>query len=353
MRNIRKIPLLLLSYLWFNTAMTQVQPATPDTIQDAARLIRAGQLVAFPTETVYGLGANALDGKAVAGIFAAKGRPQFNPLISHGASLEMLLPYAEFDERALALAEKFWPGPLSLILPLKAQIGISELVTAGLGTIALRVPAHPVALALIEAAGVPIAAPSANASGKLSPTAPHHVLESLGDAVKLILASGTTKYGLESTVLDLSGSEPVIVRPGAVTAEEISDVLGVAVGYDLDSKEQPKSPGQLLRHYAPRLPMRLRAVDVEPDEALLAFGSTRFMGVRGGGAVKDLHQDQVYNLSAQGDLLEAAANLFAGLRALDQSGCKAIAVMDIPQQGIGIAINDRLKRAAEAPRDEN
>ena len=328
--------------------MTQVQPATPAAIAAAARLLQDGQLVAFPTETVYGLGANALDGRAVAGIFAAKGRPSFNPLISHGASLEMLLPYGQFDERALSLADKFWPGPLTMILPQVPGSGISELVTAGLSTIALRVPAHPIALELIKAAGLPIAAPSANKSGSLSPTAPHHVLSSLGDAVPVILAAGATKFGLESTVVDLSGPDVVIVRPGAVTAEDIADVLGCAVTYDLEATETPKSPGQLLRHYAPGIPVRLKAVDVEPGEALLAFGSTKFMGIRGGGFAKDLPQDAFYNLSEQGDLLEAAANLFAGLRALDRAGHTRIAVMDIPDREIGIAINDRLKRAAES-----
>ncbi len=331
-----------------DTRMVKVAPATPQSIEEAARLLREGSLVAFPTETVYGLGANALDGRAVASIFSTKGRPQFNPLISHGSSLEMLLPYARFDERALALAEKFWPGPLTFILPRSADRAISELATAGLDTVALRVPAHDVARELIEAAGVPVAAPSANASGELSPTAPHHVLESLGDKVSLVLAGGATKFGLESTVVDLSGDDVVIVRPGAVTAEDIADVLGVPVTYDLGSKDKPKSPGQLLRHYAPRIPVRLNAVDVEPGEALLAFGSVKFMGVRGGGFAKDMPRERFYNLSEQGDLLEAAAHLFAGMRALDLPGHARIAVMNIPETGIGVAINDRLRRAAEA-----
>lgn len=328
--------------------MTTVQIATPDAIAAAARLIRDGELVAFPTETVYGLGANALDGRAVAKIFAAKGRPSFNPLISHGDSLEMLRAYAQFDDRALQLADKFWPGPLTMILPQLAGSGISDLVTAGLATIALRVPAHPVALELIKAAGVPVAAPSANKSGTLSPTAPHHVLDSLGSNIGVILAAGVTKFGLESTVVDLSGPDVAIVRPGAITAEDIADVLGSPVTYDLEATETPKSPGQLLRHYAPGIPVRLRAVDVAPGEALLAFGSTKFMGIRGGGFAKDLPRESLYNLSEQGDLLEAAANLFAGLRALDQTGHTGIAVMDIPDRGIGIAINDRLKRAADS-----
>lgn len=333
-----------------DTAMVKISPVTPAALDEAARLLQDGQLVAFPTETVYGLGANALDGVAVAKIFLAKGRPQFNPLISHGASVEMLMPYAKFDERALALADKFWPGPLSMILPKAENCAISDLVTAGLHTIALRVPEHEVALKLIEKAGVPIAAPSANASGELSPTAPHHVIDSLGDNVALVLAGGVTKYGLESTVVDLSGDDVVIVRPGAITAEDISDLLGVPVTYDLEAKDKPKSPGQLLRHYAPKIPVRLNAVDVEPGEALLAFGSVKFMGVRGGGFAKNMPRESYYNLSEPGDLLEAAANLFAGMRALDIAGHSRIAVMNIPDTGIGIAINDRLKRAADASR---
>lgn len=319
------------------------------TISQASEMIKSGRLVAFPSETVYGLGADATNGQAVAKIFAAKGRPSFNPLISHGNNVAMLEKYAKFDERAYALADKFWPGPLTLILPAIENSGISGLVTAGLDTIAVRVPAHPVALQLIEKAGVPIAGPSANKSGQLSPTAPHHVSDSLGDTVDLILAGGATKFGLESTVLDLTSENPVILRPGAVTAEEIEAVLETQVAYEFDVKTHaPKSPGQLLRHYAPSIPIRLKAIDVEPGEALLAFGSVKFMGVRGGGFAKDMSKDSYKNLSERGDLLEAAANLFAYLKALDLPQHSRIAVMDIPETEIGIAINDRLKRAAEA-----
>jgi L-threonylcarbamoyladenylate synthase len=327
---------------------SQILTISPENMDKAATLLRAGGLVAFPTETVYGLGANAYDGVAVAKIFAAKGRPSFNPLISHGASLEMLRGEAIFDDRALSLADKFWPGPLTMILPKSPHCKISDLVTAGLSTVALRVPAHKVALDLIAATGIPIAAPSANASGQLSPTAPHHVLSSLGDQVPIILAGGTTEYGLESTVVDLTGPEVVIVRAGAITAEDIADVLECPVTYELEATEKPKSPGQLLRHYAPHKSLRLRAVDVEKDEALLAFGPTKFMGVRGGGRVSDLPHDHVKNLSEKGDLLEAAANLFAYMRELDKQDVRGIAVMDIPNIGIGIAINDRLKRGAAA-----
>ncbi len=324
----------------------QILAISPENIDKAATHLRSGGLVAFPTETVYGLGANAYDGVAVARIFAAKGRPGFNPLISHGASLEMLRGEAIFDSRALSLADKFWPGPLTMILPRAAGCRISDLASAGLSTVALRVPAHKVARALIESAGVPIAAPSANASGQLSPTAPHHVIESLGQNVDIILAGGATEYGLESTVVDVSGPDTVIVRAGAITAEDIQDVLECPVRYELDATDKPRSPGQLLRHYAPQKPLRLRAVDIEAGEALLAFGSTKFMGIKGGGKASDLPDDRIRNLSEQGDMLEAAANLFAHLRALDKSDARAIAVMDIPATGIGIAINDRLKRAA-------
>lgn len=318
-------------------------------ITEASETILSGGLVAFPSETVYGLGANACDGQAVAKIFKAKGRPSFNPLIAHGASVEMLEQCAVFNEFAYALADKFWPGPLTFILPAVTNSGISELVTAGLETIAVRVPAHPVALALIKQSGVPIAGPSANKSGQLSPTTPHHVSESLGDGVDIILAGGATKFGLESTVLDLSGGKPVILRPGAITAEDIEAVIGMKIDYEFDVKtSSPKSPGQLLRHYAPSIPVRLNAVDVEPGEALLAFGSVKFMGVKGGGFAKDINQDSFKNLSEAGDLLEAAANLFSYLKMLDLPRHSRIAVMAIPETGIGIAINDRLKRAAEA-----
>lgn len=327
--------------------MSRIAAPTPEILDEAARMIRDGALVAFPTETVYGLGADATNGEAVAKIFMAKGRPSFNPLISHGASLDMLLNEAKFDDRALSLADKFWPGPLTMILPRAENALVSDLACAGLKTIALRVPNHPVALALIEKAGVPVAAPSANASGTLSPTSPHHVAESLGDAVPLILAGGATQFGLESTVVDLTGPDTVIVRAGAITAEEVSECLNRPVSYELSATDKPRSPGQLLKHYAPNIPLRLKAVDVEQGEALLAFGSLKFMGVKGGGKASDLPHTQIRNLSERGDLLEAAANLFAYLRALDRPEHKRIAVMDIPDTGIGIAINDRLKRAAE------
>lgn len=326
--------------------MVLISPATDESLDRAAHILRAGGLVAFPTETVYGLGANACDGLAVAKIFAAKQRPSFNPLIIHGDDVAMLSKYAVFDERALMLAAHFWPGPLSMILPLKHDSGISDLVTAGLDTIAVRVPAEKIARDLIARVGLPIAAPSANPSGQLSPTAAHHVAQGLGEAVDIILAGGMAKVGLESTVVDLTTNHPVILRPGAITAQEIEVVLGCTVTYDHQNTTAPKSPGQLLRHYAPQKKLRLRAVDIESDECLLAFGALRFMAQRDGGAAKDFAPDRIKNLSETGDLYEAASHLFSYLRELDATTYHRIAVMDIPNHGIGIAINDRLMRAA-------
>jgi len=333
--------------------MTRIVTAQDDTIAEAAALLRAGGLVAMPTETVYGLAANALDGVAVARIFEAKGRPSFNPLIVHVSDFEAAAKLVEMGPDARAVASIFWPGPLTMILPRRADCGIAELCSAGLPTLAVRVPAHPVAQALLRAAQIPLAAPSANRSGSLSPTTPMHVAESLGDKVDMILAAGACDVGLESTVLDLSGEMPVILRAGAITAEELSMVLDCDVTYDTQEKtadDKPKSPGQLLRHYAPSVPVRLNAVDVVPGEALLAFGSTKFMGIRGGGAAKDLHENLLRNLSEEADLVTAAANLFRMLHDLDKSGAKQIAVMNIPDQGLGIAINERLRKAEAGTR---
>lgn len=327
--------------------MPRILQACAESIAQAAEILRGGGLVAFPTETVYGLGADARNARAVARIFSAKGRPGFNPLIVHVPDMDAASAYVSFTPRARAAASAFWPGPLTLILPRRAACAISDLASAGLPTVAIRVPAHPVALALLKDSGVPIAAPSANRSGSLSPTTPIHVAESLGDSVDLILAAGPCAVGLESTVLDLSGDVPVIARPGAITAADLGPVLGCAVSYDSGDPDRPVSPGQLLRHYAPSIPLRLNAVDVAPGEALLAFGSIRFMGLRGGaGAAADLPDSLRQNLSESGDLSEAAANLFAMLRALDRPENRGIAVMAVPQTGLGIAINDRLRRAA-------
>ncbi|NCC21086.1 MAG: threonylcarbamoyl-AMP synthase [Alphaproteobacteria bacterium] len=312
----------------------------------AGESLRRGELVAFPTETVYGLGGNALDGQAVAKIFAAKGRPSFNPLIVHYAGQEAVANDVELTDFARALAGHFWPGPLTFVLPRKKDCRISELASAGLPTLAVRVPAHPVAAALLRTARVPVAAPSANRSGTISPTTPAHVADSLGEHVSMVLAGGACSVGLESTVVDLSGEKPVILRPGAVTDEDILKATGRKVGYDLGNHDKPRSPGQLLRHYAPRARLRLNAVDLEPGEALLAFGGVRFVGIRGGGAASDLPEDRYRNLSETGDLIEAAAHLFSMLHALDAAGNERVAVMPVPDQGIGIAINDRLRRAA-------
>ncbi len=325
--------------------MTIIKTASAESINDAAQRLRDGDLVVIPTETVYGLGANALDGKAVAKIFEAKNRPSFNPLIVHVADKHEAEKYAVMDDRARAVAAQFWPGPLTIVLPRRMDSGMSDLVSAGLPTIAIRVPAHLTARQLLKGAGIPVAAPSANASGEPSATTPQHVIDSLGDRVPFILADGACKVGLESTVLDLTGDTPCILRPGAISAEDLEPLLGTVV-YEHGETEKPKSPGMLLKHYAPSVPVRLRAVDVEKGEALLAFGSTRFMGVKGGGFAKDLPEDSFRNLSETGDLHEAAANLFSCLRALDRPEHTAIAVMDIPKTGVGIAILDRLERAA-------
>ena len=322
-----------------------IKEASLNAIIDGAERINKGELVAFPTETVYGLGANAIDGEAVARIFEAKGRPTFNPLIVHVPDLDIAKEIAEFDERALSVAEKFWPGPITFILPHRKDSPVSDLCTAGLDTIAIRVPSHPIAQDLLRHAEVPIAAPSANKSGEPSPTAPIHVVESLGNAADLVLAAGKCQVGLESTVLDLSVKQPVILRSGYVTREDLEPLLPDVV-YMSEITNKPKSPGQTLKHYSPSIPVRINAVDVEEGEALLAFGSIKFMGIRSGGAAADLPDSQIRNLSENGDLYEAAANLFSYLRELDKPEYKRIAVMNVPETGIGVAINDRLFRAA-------
>lgn len=300
----------------------------------------------MPTETVYGLAANARDGRAIAKIYEAKGRPSFNPLIIHCASLEQAQDLVEFDAASLTLARRFWPGPLTLVLPRKKDCGISELASAGLETLAVRVPSHPIARKLIDASGFPLAAPSANRSGYLSPTTPVHVQESLGAAVDLILADGACAIGLESSVVMMQGAQPVILRPGAVTAEDISQALGRGAMYETVSEHAPLSPGQLLKHYAPDCRLRMNAIDLNPGEALLAFGSTRFMGIKGGGAAANLPDSMKRNLSIEGDLHEAAAHLFAMLKDLDKTDHVGIAAMAVPETGLGVAINDRLRRAA-------
>ena len=312
-----------------------ILPAEPETIARAARLLRDGRLVGFPTETVYGLGGDATNESAVAAIFAAKRRPRFNPLIVHVPGLAEAEALAVFDGRARTLAAHFWPGPLSLVLARRSGSGLSLLASAGLDTVAIRAPSHPVAQALLRAAGRPVAAPSANRSGRLSPTEAGHVAEELGDAVALILDGGRCPMGLESTVLDLTAATPVLLRPGGVTREALAALLGSISGL---SPAAIKSPGMLASHYAPALPLRCDAAEARPGEALLAFGPEPPPGFA-----------EILWLSRSGDLAEAAANLFAMLRRLDRPPFTGIAVMPIPEHGLGRAINDRLRRAA-APR---
>jgi L-threonylcarbamoyladenylate synthase len=326
--------------------MTVIKTASPETIDEAAQRLRGGELAVLPTETVYGLGADATNGAAVAKIFAAKNRPSFNPLIVHVADIAAAEKLGVFDARARNVAKIFWPGPLTIIVRKAESCPVHDLVTAGLDTIAIRVPAHPVMRDVLRAANIPVAAPSANASGEPSATTPEHALQSLGGNVSFILAAGACEVGLESTVLDMTGAVPTILRPGAVTKEDLEEFFE-RVDVDLGGHDAPKSPGQLLKHYAPSIPVRLRAVDVAPDEALLAFGSTKFMGIKGGGFAKDLGDHAFRNLSEGGDLNEAAANLFSMLRTLDDPRNAGIAVMDIPDTGLGAAINDRLSRAAQ------
>jgi len=316
---------------------------TPEGLPRAAALLRQGALVAFPTETVYGLGADATDGRAVAAVFAAKGRPSFNPLICHYPDAEAAWRDVMPDARAERLAARFWPGPLTLVLPRRTGCAVHLLAGAGLDTLAVRVPAHPLALALLRAVGRPVAAPSANRSGQVSPTTAAHVLDGLAGRIAAVLDGGACAVGLESTVLDLTGGGAALLRPGGVTAEAIEAEIG-PIGRALDPGTAPvslRSPGMLLSHYAPELPLRLEVREAAPDEALLAFGPD----------APDAPLS--WNLSEQGDLAEAAARLFSGLRWLDAEGrargLVRIAAMPVPDRGLGVAINDRLRRAA-APR---
>lgn len=318
-------------------ASTVTERLTPADLDRAAALLRAGRLVAFPTETVYGLGADATNDEAVAAIFAAKARPRFNPLIVHVIDEAAARRLVRFDERAALLAGRFWPGPLSLVLPRADDCPVSLLASAGLDSLALRIPAHPLPRALIRAAGLPIAAPSANRSGRVSPTTAEHVLDELDGRIAAVLDGGTCRVGIESTVVDLIGPRPRLLRPGGVAAEAIEELVG-RLERASAGEAAPRSPGMLESHYAPSLPLRLEARQVGPDEALLAFGARPPQGAK-----------EMRWLSRKGDLTEAAANLFAALRALDRPEFSAIAVMPIPDHGLGLAINDRLRRAA-APR---
>jgi L-threonylcarbamoyladenylate synthase len=313
---------------------TRVLSADRDAIAATARVLSNGGLVAFPTETVYGLGADATNGEAIARLYAAKGRPRFNPLIAHGSDAKAALGLARFSDDAQLLARAFWPGPLTLVLPKAEGCPIAELATAGLDSIAVRVPDHPVARDLLQAFGRPVVAPSANRSGHVSPTTAQHVLADLGGRIDLIIDGGPTSVGVESTIVSCLGV-PTLLRPGGVPRDAIERVLGhVLASAEMTTEEAPLAPGMLASHYAPKTPLRLNARDVKEGEALLAFGADVPSAAN------------TLNLSPTGDLVEAAANLFSYLRTLDASGASAITVMPIPNEDLGEAINDRLARAA-------
>jgi L-threonylcarbamoyladenylate synthase len=323
--------------------MTEILNRTDRDIARAARLLAEGQLVSFGTETVYGLGADARNARAVAAIFEAKGRPHFNPLICHYATAEAAFEHVEASPMALRLADTFWPGPLTMVLPRRVTCPVALLAGAGLETLAVRVPAHPVATRLLAAFGGPIAAPSANRSGGISPTTLAHVLAGLEGRIAAVIDSGPCRVGLESTVIDLSGPVPFLLRPGGVNLEALEASIGpVQRGISVEQAERSRtlrSPGMLVSHYAPKLPVRLKARDVAAEEGLLAFGPA----LSGAGAA--------FQLSESRNLNEAASRLFEGLHWLDsQPGVTRIAVMNIPESGLGLAINDRLLRAA-APRN--
>jgi L-threonylcarbamoyladenylate synthase len=312
----------------------RIEAANRDSIARATAILRGGGLVAIPTETVYGLAADAANNSAVAGIFAAKERPRFNPLIVHVRSLEHAQTFAEFSDTARHLAQAFWPGPLTLVLQKRTGAPVSLLTTAGLETIALRVPAHETARQLLTESQLAIAAPSANRSGTISSTTAAHVAESFGETVELILDAGPAEHGIESTIVGLSGDTPVLLRPGALARLKIEAIICPVRTHAGDTIE---APGQSRSHYAPRTPLRLNARKANADEALLAFGSPSPQMAR-----------VVRNLSLSGDLREAAANLFSMLHELDRADCARIAVTPIPEHGLGEAINDRLRRAAAA-----
>jgi L-threonylcarbamoyladenylate synthase len=320
---------------------TPILPAGEPAAAAAAHSLGEGGLVAFPTETVYGLGADATNPAAIARLYQAKGRPAFNPLIAHVGDISAARQIARFDDAAMALAEAFWPGPLTLVLPKTEGCAVAELATAGLDTVAIRIPAHPVARDILRLFGRPVAAPSANLSGHVSPTTAAHVESDLSGRIDLIVDGGAVAVGVESTIVGCF-DQPMLLRPGGLARTEIERVLGRALlqpPVDADSDSgQPLAPGMLASHYAPRARVRLHADRIEPGEALLAFGLGAISGIDAASAVM--------NLSARGDLAEAAANLFGFLRALDAKGVRTIAVMPIPDEGLGEAINDRLRRAA-------
>lgn len=312
---------------------TIILEPSADGLRKAVAVLRTGGLVAFPTETVYGLGADAENDKAVASIYAAKGRPSFNPLIVHLPDADAVERYCVMTHDAERLASAFWPGAITLVLPLREDAGISKLVTAGLQTLAVRVPDHSVGQALLKAFGGPIAAPSANPSGRISPTKASHVIARLSGRIDAIVDGGSCPVGVESTIVDCSGDVPVILRAGGIPAEALAACIGMSLA-EPEDPSVPVSPGQLASHYAPKGAVRLNARHADAHETWLGFGAV----------------DAPLNLSATGDLQEAAANLFEMLHRLDAMGATHIAVSPIPNHGLGRAINDRLKRAA-SPRD--
>jgi L-threonylcarbamoyladenylate synthase len=325
-----------------NTSLkTSFLPANEAAVAAAAHTLREGGLVAFPTETVYGLGADATNAAAIARLYQAKGRPAFNPLIAHVGDLAAAREIGRFDAAALRLAEAFWPGPLTLVLPKTDHCAVADLATAGLDTVAIRIPAHPVASDILRVFGRPVVAPSANLSGHVSPTTAAHVRSDLEGRIDLIVDGGAVAVGVESTIVGIF-DEPMLLRPGGLPRADIERMLGRALKQLPEDAEndsgQPLAPGMLASHYAPRTLVRLGAIRVEPGEALLAFGSDAVSGIDAAAAVM--------NLSVRGDLAEAAANLFGYLRALDSKAAQTIAVMPIPDDGLGEAINDRLRRAA-------
>lgn len=300
-------------------------------LEQAADFLKQGKLVAFPTETVYGLGADATDDKAVASIFEAKGRPQFNPLIAHVADLDWIYDFVEVSSCAKKIAEAFWPAPLTLVMNRTSNCKISLLVSAGLDTVAVRFPRHSVAQQMIKIFGKPVAAPSANISGTVSPTTADHVSQGLMGRISMILDDGPCTIGVESTVLDVRTDQPVLLRAGGLAVEEIEAKTGVKILFPDKDPDLPRSPGQLLSHYAPKLQVRLNVLEPNKDEAFLGFGPVK---------------NATLNLSEKGDLKEAASHLFAYMRLLDKTEYKGIAVSPIPMNDLGLAINDRLKRAA-------
>ena len=320
---------------------TQCSTGLSHTPTSARHCLAGGGLVAFPTETVYGLGADAANPAAIARLYQAKGRPAFNPLIAHVGDLAAAQLLARFDAAGIALASAFWPGPLTLVLPKAVGCPVADLATAGLETVAIRVPSHPVALSILRAFGGPVVAPSANLSGHVSPTSAAHVQSDLAGRIDLIVDGGPVEVGVESTIVGCF-EQPMLLRPGGLPRGDIERVLGRPLLQPPDDADndsgQPLAPGMLASHYAPRTPVRLNATRIEAGEALLAFGPDAVPGVDAA--------TPVMNLSERSDLNEAAARLFGYLRTLDTTGARAIAVMPVPHHGLGEAINDRLRRAA-------